>query len=896
MPPDIEALIADLTLDEKVSLLAGADNWHTVPIPRLGIPAMKVTDGPNGARGADGNHGPTSADFPVGIAVAATWNTGLAQRLGAALAEETKAKGAHILLAPTVNIVRSPLAGRNFETYGEDPYLTGTLASAYIEGLQSKGVGACIKHFVANDSEFERHSMSSDVDKRTLHEIYLTPFRMALAQAQPWALMTSYNRLNGTFASEHPYLLRDLLKGEWDFDGLVISDWVGTYSDDVPAGGLDLEMPGPARYQGPKVADMVRRGELDEAIVDDKVRRLLRTLERVGAFANPTLQPEEAIDRPEHRTLAREIAQEAIVLLKNDGNFLPLANVDSIAVIGENARWAQPMGGGSSHVNPHYVISPLEGIRERAGAAIDVRYALGTPVHRNLPLCKPEWLTAADAPGEAGLTLAYFDNTDLAGEPVHTETTQRFTFSWFGEKLPYVNPTNFSLRLSGTFSAPEAGEFTFNLMSVGRSRLILDGEVLIDRWEAAGGRDWGQWDESHKPIAVTLDAGERLPLVVEYSSAVDSSWRALRLSCMAPVPEDPIAVAVALAASADVAIVFAGLTSEWESEGFDRPDMALPGAQDELIRRVAAANPNTIVVLNTGAPVDMPWLDEVPTLLQAWYTGQEMGHAIAGILFGDVAPSGRLPVTFPRRLQDNPAYLNYPGENGHVRYGEGLFVGYRYYDAKGIEPLFPFGYGLSYTTFDYGALILNAAAFGPEDTIEARLTVTNTGDYPAQEVVQLYVRDEQASLRRPHKELKRFAKVLLQPGEKQTVTFTLAGDDLAYYDDARKKWVVEEGVFELLAGRHAADIRQRARFTWHGERTGAGAAAPGTHLDSSLPLRALLADPHGNKVLARHLGDLLTHPQAEMAMEMSLDQLATLVPDLLTAELMQAIRDDLAAA
>jgi beta-glucosidase len=535
MKPDIDALLAELTLDEKVSLLAGADNWHTVPIPRLGIPAMKVTDGPNGARGADGNHGPTSADFPVGIAVAATWNVDLARRLGEALAEETKAKGAHILLAPTVNIVRSPLAGRNFETYGEDPLLTGTLATAYIEGLQSRGAGACIKHFVANDSEFERFTMSSDVDERTLHEIYLAPFRMAIANARPWAVMSAYNRVNGTYASEHHYLLRELLKGEWAFDGLVISDWYGTYSANAAASALDLEMPGPARYLGPEVADSVRNGALDEAVIDDKVRRLLHTLERAGAFDHPELAPEQAIDRPEHRALAREIACEAIVLLKNEDALLPLepGRIETIAVIGENARWAQPMGGGSSSVNPHYVISPRQGIDERAGSEMAVSYALGTPMHRNPPLCNPAWLTPAAAPGEQGLTLAYYDNTELDGEPVHQETTQRFSLSWYGEKNPYVEPGGFSLRLNGTFTAPEDGTFTFSLFSVGRSRLLLDGRLAIDQWQHPGAEEWNEWQET---ATVTLEAGQRVPLVVEYSSAIGSRWRALRLGCLPPPP------------------------------------------------------------------------------------------------------------------------------------------------------------------------------------------------------------------------------------------------------------------------------------------------------------------------------------------------------------------------
>lgn len=454
-----------------------------------------------------------------------------------------------------------------------------------------------------------------------------------------------------------------------------------------------------------------------------------------------------------------------------------------------------------------------------------------------------------------------------------------------------MQPGSFSLRLSGAFTAPEDGAYTFSLFSVGRSRLFLGDELVINQWDHPGAEEWNEWQES---ASITLRAGETVPLVVEYSSSLGSRWRALRLGCQTPLPEDPIAAAVEAAATADVAIVFAGLTNEWESEGFDRPDMRLPGGQDELIRRVAAANPRTVVVLNCGSPVEMPWLDEVPALLQAWYAGQEMGHAIADVLFGDVSPSGRLPVTFPRRLQDNPAYINYPGENGQVRYGDGLFVGYRYYDAKQIEPLFPFGYGLSYTEFSYGDLTLDREQLGPGEALEARLTIANRGSRPGQEVVQLYLHDEESSLRRPPKELRRFAKVMLQPGEEQTVTFTLDGDDLAFYDPAYGGWISEAGAFQLLLGPNAADIRRRARFTWTGAAARAARTDPNGHLHTGLLLKTLLADPEGKRVLERHLGELLKHPQAEMAMEMSLDQLAAIVPDLLTAQKMRAIQNDLA--
>ncbi|MCA9971307.1 MAG: glycoside hydrolase family 3 protein, partial [Anaerolineales bacterium] len=380
MNQNLDDLLAALTLPEKAALLAGADMWHTVPVPRLGIPVMKVSDGPNGVRGVGGDTGVPSVCFPVGIAMGATWNPELVEQIGVALAEECRSKRAQVLLAPTVNIHRTPIAGRNFECFAEDPYLSGKTAAAYIRGLQSQGVGACIKHFVCNDSEFERFSMSSEVAERPLHEIYLEPFRIALTEAGPWTLMSAYNRLNGTHASENNWLLRDQLKERWGFDGLVISDWYGTYSDRVPAGGLDLEMPGAARWMDPdKVVAAVQAGELDEAVIDDKVRRLLRTLRRVGLFDDPQTGAEEGIDRPHHRRLARRAAAEAIVLLKNDADLLPLPadTVRSIAVIGQNAARAQVMGGGSSSVTPHYVVSPLDGIRRRTGDGVQVSYAIG---------------------------------------------------------------------------------------------------------------------------------------------------------------------------------------------------------------------------------------------------------------------------------------------------------------------------------------------------------------------------------------------------------------------------------------------------------------------------------------------------------------------------------------
>src|SRR5512143_559698 len=392
----IDNLLSQMTIEEKISMLAGADLWHSVPVPRLGIPQFKVTDGPNGARGAWGNMGPESVATPVGIALGATWNPDLVQKIGNVLADELEAKGAHILLAPTVNIHRTPIAGRNFECYSEDPFLSGTMASAYIKGIQEKGRGACIKHFVANDQEYERFSMSSEVDERTLREIYLEPFRIAIRNSNPWAVMSAYNRVNGTYACEYDHSLLEILKGEWKYDGFVMSDWFGTYDAGVPAGGLDLEMPGPARWMSEEhVRAALVNGTLTEAALDDKVRRLLCVLEKAGLFANPKLQPERAENKPQHRRIMREAAREAIVLLKNEG-LLPLKKVKSIAVIGPYARIAQILGGGSSGVTPHYAVSPYEGIKNRAGSQVRVETAPGCFIYKTMPAPDPETLSTSD--------------------------------------------------------------------------------------------------------------------------------------------------------------------------------------------------------------------------------------------------------------------------------------------------------------------------------------------------------------------------------------------------------------------------------------------------------------------------------------------------------------------
>jgi beta-glucosidase len=800
----IDALLERLTLEEQVSLLAGANFWTTVPVERVGVPAIKVTDGPNGARGGGSLVGGVkAASFPVGIALASTWNTALVEQVGRALAEEARSKGARVLLAPTVNIHRSALNGRNFECYSEDPILSAQMARAYISGVQAQGVAATVKHYVGNESEFERHTISSEIDERALREIYLLPFEVAVKEAGVWAVMAAYNRVNGTFASEHPPLLLGLLKGEWGFDGVVMSDWFGTHSTAAAANaGLDLEMPGPTRHRGTALVEAVRSGEASPSAVADSARRLLRLVQRVGAFDDPTIPPEQAIDRPEHRALIRRAGAEAMVLLKNDG-ILPLdaSALRKIAVIGPNAATAQIMGGGSAQLNAHYRVSPLEGIAARAGAAVEVGHEQGCTNHKLLPAFR------------GPLSVEYFASRDLSGPVAFREQRTDGELMWFESVAPGVDANSFSARLSGTFTPESSGRYQFGLVSAGLSRLYLDGQLLVDNWDGWRPGDTYFGSGSQEAIgAAELQAGRTCAVTIEYAAQTSGELgiQAVHVGVLLPLGEEAIDRAVQLAAASDVAVVCAGLTGEWDTEGRDRPHMDLVGRQDELIARVAAANPRTIVVLQTGGPVAMPWLDQVAAVLQAWYPGQECGNAIADVLFGDVNPSGRLPQTFPVRLEDNPAFGNYPGENGRVRYKEGIFVGYRHYDVRQIEPLFPFGHGLSYTTFGYSNLRLSPGDLAPGDELTVTVDVTNRGARPGQEVVQLYVRDEEARLERPPKELKAFAKVDLQPGETRTVELRLGMRAFAGFDPGRLAWIAEAGRFEVLLGSSSRAIHLRA--------------------------------------------------------------------------------------
>jgi beta-glucosidase len=814
----IDELLDLLTLAEKVSLLAGSSLWFTTPVERVGIPAIKVTDGPNGARGESSLAGGkvTAACFPAAVSLASTWNPDLVGKVSTAIGEEAKTKGASLLLGPTINIHRSPLNGRNFECYSEDPYLSARLAVAYINGLQSQQVGAVPKHFVCNDSEFERNSISSDVDERTLREIYLPPFYAAVKEANTWAVMAGYNKLNGTYVGEHRELLTTILKEEWGFDGLVMSDWFGTQSvEDAANNGLDLEMPGPPHWRGERLLAAVEAGAVSTDAIDESARRIIRVLAHAGAFEQPTPKQDEAIDRPEHRALIRAAGAEGAVLLKNSDNVLPLdpTKLAKIAIIGPNAKVARISGGGSAQLNPHYRITPYEGIAAAAGDRVEIGYEQGCTNHKALPPIDPKLVAPRGHESEGGFNVTYFNSLDLSGAPVFEEPTPSSEQWWMDVIGPGVNAHAFSARIATTFTPRESGPYNFSLVNAGHARFLIDGSEVIDNWSApTPGEYYFGFGSTEVRATINLTAGQTYNFTVEYSSQDAWGIKAVRFGMLAPVQADAIECAASLAANSDIALVFAGLNGDWETEGYDRKDMELAGEQNVLIERVAAANPKTVVVLQTGSPVSMPWLDKVAGVIQAWYPGQECGNAIADVLFGAVNPSGKLPQTYPVRLEDNPAYINYPGENGHVRYGEGLFVGYRYYEKKHVAPLFPFGFGLSYTTFAYNNLRLSSTEIGPNDALTVEIDVTNTGSCAGQEVVQLYVRDIASRLTRPEKELKAFAKVALAPGETAPVSLTLDRASLAYWDDKEHAWVAEAGDFEVLVGSASVDIHAQATF------------------------------------------------------------------------------------
>ncbi|MET7337802.1 glycoside hydrolase family 3 C-terminal domain-containing protein [Nonomuraea sp. NPDC005650] len=773
---DFDELIARLDLSTKIRLLTGADMWSLPSLPEIGLDRLVMSDGPIGVRGERWSAVGPSIALPSPTALAATWDVDLVRRAGALLAQEARRKGVHVLLAPTINLHRSPLGGRHFECFSEDPYLTGEIGAAYVEGVQEGGVATTPKHFVANDFETDRFTVDVRVGEKALREVYLRPFERVV-EAGAWGLMTAYNSVNGTTMTEHADLVNGVLKGEWGFDGFVVSDWTAVRTTEAAAlGGTDVAMPGPRGPWGEKLAAAVREGRVPESVVDDRVRRVLRLAHRVGALRDAEVPV--SVERPvvDGAALAREVATRGFTLLTNTG-ILPFRQVGRVAVIGAAAAEARVMGGGSAQVFPDRIVSPLQGIAERA----EVRYALGTDPRIHLsPLPGPATAAFLDAGGAV-----------LAEQPLATAEAR-----WIGQLPPGVDGDRLAaVRLRTTYTPDVSGEHRLSVAGVGAFTLTVDGETVFDGSIDLDGGDPAVafLSPPERRVGLPMTAGRAYEVIVTHPAGTfgGMAYVSFTLGHANPGPgeDELMAEAVRVAAECDVAVVVAATTPEVESEGFDRADLRLPGRQDELIRAVAAANPRTVVVVNAGSPVELPWAEEVAAVLLTWFPGQEAGAALADVLFGDAEPGGRLPTTWPRRLEDAPVTDVTPVD-GVVAYEEGTSIGYRAWERSGRAPAFWFGHGLGYTTWSYDSI----AAEGTGVTV----AVTNTGDRPGREVVQIYV----------DRALAGFDVVEAAPGE--TVITTVFLPERAFQVWEEGGWRTVEGVHPVEAGRHAADPRLSA--------------------------------------------------------------------------------------
>jgi beta-glucosidase len=768
--------LAALSLEQKVRLLTGADFWALHDEPDAGLRRVVTSDGPAGVRGERWDEREPSANVPSPTALAATWDEGRIERLGRLLAFESRRKGVDVLLAPTINLHRSPYGGRHFECFSEDPYLTARIGAAYVRGLQAEGVAATVKHFVANDSETERFTLDARVGERALRELYLAPFEAILAE-HPWAVMAAYNGVNGRTMTESP-LLRDVLKDEWGWDGLVMSDWfAGRTTEAAGNGALDLVMPGPTGPWGDALVAAVRDGRVSEAAVDDKVLRLLRLAARVGALEGVTPAVSGARTWPDEEVAAelRGAAAAGFVLARNHGALLPLsgASLTRVAVLGPNAAVARTLGGGSATVFPNYTVSPLEGLRAALDGA-EITHAPGVRTHTRLPMAE----VSAEVRFIAG-----------DGSVLGTEQREIGEFTWLGS-LP---AGAIAVEVHTTLHADAAGEYVVGCSGEGSYRLTLGGsEAFDEQLEMPPGADIAEahFAPPQLGVPVQLTAGEDLDVVLRHAVVGDAVKFQINVDPPFGDPEEELARAVDLAREADVAVVVVGTTPEVESEGFDRGSLALPGRQDELVRRVAEANPRTIVVVNSGAPVLLPWLEEIPAVLLSWFPGQEAGNALADVLLGLAEPGGRLPTTWPASEEGLPSTTPV---DGVLEYSEGLAIGYR---DPARDVLLPFGHGLGYTGWEY--LGIEASDGG------VRVRVANTGTRRGREVVQVYASRPDSAVERPARWLVGFAVVDADAEQEAVAEVVLSPHAFEHWDGG---WQTEPGAFELHAGRSVADLR-----------------------------------------------------------------------------------------
>ena len=810
-------LLSHLTTKEKVDLLGGL-NMGTKPIPRLGIPSIRMDDGPVGARWG------RATSFPAGIALASTWDTTLVRKIGQGIGREVRGKGRNIILGPNVNIARNPLNGRTFEAFGEDPFLTSQMGVSYILGVQEEGVGATVKHFVANSQEFHRTSIDEKINERTLREIFLPAFKAAVRRAHVIAVMAAYNKVNGQFCSANHFLLNDIMRKDWHYNGLIMSDWGAVHSTfSTVNNGLDLEMPFGTYLNDSTLLPALKSGKVKMATINEKVRHILTAEYRLHLLPKmkyPQMLTDSLINSKLNQKEALQAAVEAIILLKNEHHILPL-NVNKklrIAVIGPNAAYARPVGGGSAQVHPVFAISPLSALRKELKGKAIIEYAPGILFKYSQPVA-PVFFYHKDGVTK-GLKAEFFDNDNFKGKPVVTTATQIDYRQGAAQVTPVAtNPAfkgkKFTVRWVGKIKAPSTGKYVFNFHTVGKAVLYLNNkEVLksgkVPYWMGGKGNVYTVKLEKGKMYNVKVDYHAIMPYNpnMGVSLMVTLNWQYPQKAS--------IANAVAAARKADVALIFAGTSAHFEHEGADRKNLILPDNQDELIQKVARANKNTVVILTSGAPVSVTkWINRVPAVLETWFDGEFIGKAVTNILLGKDNPSGKLPITFPRSMKQEPLSIqNYRQNDTLITYSEGLYMGYRYFDSKHIKPMFPFGYGLSYTTFKYSNLNLTQDTTGGKHRVEVSYTITNTGKRIGAEVSQIYVHERDPKINRPFKELKGFNRIDLKPGESKRIHVTLNNDAFQYWDPQKSSWTMDPAVFDILVGSSSEHILLKGSVDW----------------------------------------------------------------------------------
>ena len=806
----VNQLCSAMTLEEKAGFLAGADDWHFPGVQRLGIPPLQVTDCGHGVTivfDKSGNWVGNASCFPTAVGQAATWNRSLIGQVGAAIAREARATGSYILLAPMVNIKRFPLNGRNYEIFSEDPLLTGEMATAFINGAQSEHIGCVIKAIAGNNQQANQEKLMVYADERTLQEIYLQGFKIAIEKSKPAGIMTAYNGLNGFRCSDYPHLLNDIIKIDWNYKGFVVSDWRAVKSTASITTGLDIEMPGPGKFMTrANVLKAIDDKKLTLNGLDDKIKRLLRAYVQYGMIDSTKIHLNSEINTERHQLLARKVSEEGIVLLKNQQNTLPFdfSKIKRIAVIGPNATTARLGGGGSASVSAFYSVSPLQGLKNMLGDKVEIVFQEGCGLDGNLNVIDGNYLrNTQQGETKKGLKAEYFRNTNLEGTPTVTSIDELVNFSWgWANPKPEISRGGYSVRWTGQLLPPVTGNYKLGI-SAGECgyRLYINGKLEIDQWETGGKDNFeAHFTTSNRQLNTYLEQGKPVDIQIDFYKRMNRNF--IRFEWEVP-GNNPIELAKKVAKESDAVVIFTGLSNFFEGGNNDRKDILLPGDQNHLISEVAKVNPNMAVVLINGSAVGMPWINEVNAVLEAYYPGEEGGNAIANVLSGKVNPSGKLPETFPVKLSDNPAFGSYSKDSIETHYTEGIYVGYRHYDTKKIEPLFPFGYGLSYTQFRYNNLKINKKSY----IFKISFDITNTGNVDGAEVAQLYLKDLKCTEDRPEKELKNFDKVFLKKGETKTITLDIDKQQLAFFSKKQNKWIIEPGKYEVLIGSSSHDLR-----------------------------------------------------------------------------------------